>query len=718
MIEFYVGNYRIDMARSQIVAQDDILSMEPKVLQVLLILAENQGQVVPHEVILNKVWPNSVVGANAIQRCIAQLRKAFNDDAKTQRVISTHPKIGYSLLADVNWQTELASNYSQENAIELGLEKAERQAVDQEVTQAVKSPLANKASAAKQWILILAVLLMLVGVFTYQERDPANTLNIKKLTALTATDNKELKPSYSPNGRYIAFERYVGSCKNQLWAKDTQDNKEYLLTEEVGIYGTPSWSPDGTQIVFSSVTQCRKHVRLEGCQELRALSFNLAKTSPQATRKILSCENGDYHSPVWLDNDNIAFINTEQGQDSLIKLSLTHNETSTLYAPEDESLYSVDYSRHLNLLALSQFDAVHNFSLVLIDPLAQKTTKTALQPEGVHKRNKYWQLNWHPNQESLLTSAGKSLFTVNLNGQFSEHQLPAMHDIYGARYHPQADNIVAALGTFDPDIGQLSWSKVDDAQLPDKSITQQILARSTVNEHGAKYQPHGDHIGFISDRSGTAQVWLLNAVEHSGAPTQLSYFQDDQAVNAFVWSPDGNFMIVNAGRGLTLLDLNGEITPIKMPFEVVDIYHTHGENQVLLKIVENNQYAIVLFNFDSYDFETLYIGSSQKALYTERDDLFFIDDNDMLNRVAGGKALPVAEFNEDKSFSLFQGKNNNILVVDSYDKLWQFNVDSSVKSLYLDPKGHIGTVSDISLDKKTLLFSKMVSIKKEIVLLD
>ena len=99
-------------------------SMEPKVLQVLLILAENQGQVVPHDVILNKVWPGSVVGSNAIQRCIAQLRKAFNDDAKTQRVISTHPKVGYSLLTNVNWQTEIASINNQENTAEQETEHA------------------------------------------------------------------------------------------------------------------------------------------------------------------------------------------------------------------------------------------------------------------------------------------------------------------------------------------------------------------------------------------------------------------------------------------------------------------------------------------------------------------------------------------------------------------------------------------------------------------
>ena len=91
MIEFSVGNFRVDMARSQIIAQDNILSMEPKVLQVLLLLAENQGEVVSHDEILDKVWPDVHVAPNALQRCIAQLRKAFNDDAKTQGVIATHP---------------------------------------------------------------------------------------------------------------------------------------------------------------------------------------------------------------------------------------------------------------------------------------------------------------------------------------------------------------------------------------------------------------------------------------------------------------------------------------------------------------------------------------------------------------------------------------------------------------------------------------------------
>lgn len=701
MIEFYVGNYCIDMTRSQIVDQDTIISMEPKVLQVLLILAENQGRVVSHDVILNKVWPDSVVGANAIQRCIAQLRKAFDDDAKTQKVISTHPKVGYSLLSDVRWQTETSNSNSLEKPVEQ-----------------YKSPsLLNSVFIHKLWGVILTAILITIALFAYQKLTSTEQLTISNLTSLTTTDNKELRPSYSPDGRYIAFERYLGSCRNQLWAKDTQSNKEYLLTEEVGVYGTPIWSPDGSQIIFSSVTKCNKHNVLEGCQELRALSFGLAKSSPQATREVLSCNSKDFHSPVWLNNERIAFISSEDDHDKLLTMSLKDKEITTLYSSQPKSLHSLDYSDYLNLLALSQSDALSNFSLLLVEPTTAETTITRLESEEKH--NNGWYFSWHPHQESLITSTGKSLYSLDLEGKLTKFKFPIMEDIYTPRYHPQGTSIVAAIGAFDSDIGQLSWDAVENANTPINTVTNhQMFARSTVNEHGAKYQPQGEKIAFISNRESINQVWLSNYNKSSSPPSQLSYFPDDEEVSALVWSHDGSLIIVNSGKGLTLLDLNGEYTPIKLDYDVVDIYHTIGESQLLLKVIENNKYAIKLFNFDSRHSETLYVGPSKRALLTEHGKLFVIDDKSILKQLMGDSLLPVANFQESKSLSIFQGENNHILVGDSFGKLWQFNVDSSIKSLFLKSQEDIGTVSDILLNRKTLLFSKVISIKKEIVVLN
>ena len=64
------------------------------------------GTVVSQDDIMNEIWGERVVAQNSIQRCIAQIRKALNDSSKEQRYIKTHPKLGYSLDAQVTWHNE------------------------------------------------------------------------------------------------------------------------------------------------------------------------------------------------------------------------------------------------------------------------------------------------------------------------------------------------------------------------------------------------------------------------------------------------------------------------------------------------------------------------------------------------------------------------------------------------------------------------------------
>ena len=49
MSDFWVGKFRVDVSRAQIIVKDDIVSLEPRVLKVLLTLAKNQGEVVTHQ---------------------------------------------------------------------------------------------------------------------------------------------------------------------------------------------------------------------------------------------------------------------------------------------------------------------------------------------------------------------------------------------------------------------------------------------------------------------------------------------------------------------------------------------------------------------------------------------------------------------------------------------------------------------------------------------
>ena len=79
----------------------NIIKLEPRVAKLLTCLVENAGTVVSREYLMEKVWPGTVVGDEAITNAINKLRKAFGDDRQNPQVIETIPKAGYRLIAKV-----------------------------------------------------------------------------------------------------------------------------------------------------------------------------------------------------------------------------------------------------------------------------------------------------------------------------------------------------------------------------------------------------------------------------------------------------------------------------------------------------------------------------------------------------------------------------------------------------------------------------------------
>jgi len=75
--------------------------VEPKVMQVLLILCEHSGQVVSKEQIFHRIWPDTFVSDEVLTRSISELRKVFEDSPQEPKYIQTIPKVGYRLVAPV-----------------------------------------------------------------------------------------------------------------------------------------------------------------------------------------------------------------------------------------------------------------------------------------------------------------------------------------------------------------------------------------------------------------------------------------------------------------------------------------------------------------------------------------------------------------------------------------------------------------------------------------
>jgi transcriptional activator of cad operon len=99
--EFRVGAWRVDREACALHGPDGEQRVEPKVMDLLCLLAEHPGRVLSRERIMDALWPGLVVGDDALARTLSKLRQALGDDAKSPRYIETIAKRGYRLLAEV-----------------------------------------------------------------------------------------------------------------------------------------------------------------------------------------------------------------------------------------------------------------------------------------------------------------------------------------------------------------------------------------------------------------------------------------------------------------------------------------------------------------------------------------------------------------------------------------------------------------------------------------
>jgi adenylate cyclase len=75
--------------------------VEPKVMDVLVVLAENAGETVSRDTLINEVWHTAFIGDEVLSRCISLLRRALKDDPRSPRFIETIPRRGYRLIPPV-----------------------------------------------------------------------------------------------------------------------------------------------------------------------------------------------------------------------------------------------------------------------------------------------------------------------------------------------------------------------------------------------------------------------------------------------------------------------------------------------------------------------------------------------------------------------------------------------------------------------------------------
>jgi DNA-binding winged helix-turn-helix (wHTH) protein/tetratricopeptide (TPR) repeat protein len=101
-VRYQFGAFQLDDEAFQLTTEGSPVALEPKAFQVLLYCVRHPGRLLRKQELLDQIWSDATVGENALTRCVAQVRKALQDDTRAPRYIATVPTVGYRFLAEVS----------------------------------------------------------------------------------------------------------------------------------------------------------------------------------------------------------------------------------------------------------------------------------------------------------------------------------------------------------------------------------------------------------------------------------------------------------------------------------------------------------------------------------------------------------------------------------------------------------------------------------------
>jgi TolB protein len=141
---------------------------------------------------------------------------------------------------------------------------------------------------------------------------------------LTSTPGRDAHPSWSPDGKTIAFQSPRLEGHTRIFLMDADGSHQRPLTNNRGFCGVPSWSPDGKQIAF----QCTDDV--SRTKTGSPWQLFIVETSGGEPRRLVQSTAND-QVPNWSpDGRRIIFYSDRSGIDQLYVISPNGGEPSQL----------------------------------------------------------------------------------------------------------------------------------------------------------------------------------------------------------------------------------------------------------------------------------------------------------------------------------------------------------------------------------------------------
>lgn len=262
-IRFYeFGEFRLDARKRLLLKNGEHTQISPRIFDLLLVLVQNEGEILGHDDLLDKVWDGMFVEQSNLKKSVSALRQILGEHPDERLYVQTVPRRGYSFVAPVRRIEADAPDravYLRETHTEIIVEEIEES--DETASEPLRlspAPLSGgfRETLIRHKVLIAAGLILLTAAVGYglwafgsKSRTQFAFDNIK-ITRLTSLGNLS-GAVISPDGKYVLYAS-VGSGESSLWLQQTSvGNATQLVPKMPASHYFYGFSADGNYVTYT-----------------------------------------------------------------------------------------------------------------------------------------------------------------------------------------------------------------------------------------------------------------------------------------------------------------------------------------------------------------------------------------------------------------------------------------------------------------------------------
>lgn len=357
---FLINEILVDLSNLSVCVDGSWRSIEAKHAELLRLLIANKGQAVSREVILDTVWPGTIVSDNSVSQLVVQLRKLLGDSSSESKIIKTVPRLGYQCIAQIEKAPTL-------------LEQIEELSRGRGVQFALLG-------------FFIGLLVTVLALFIAEQWQSDVQQDPVSATRITSSPGAEVFVSFSPNGKYLAYSYLAeGADQFDLAVYDLETKTTHTIKNSGYSEESASWSLDGNWLIYSRSDPVSCEVRalhVKGPIEM----WRLARDS------VLGSCNSAQDSAPWFEYRAGHFITKSW-------------DKAGTYLQSVEVTFADNNPMVINIVALPIRDVTHY-------QVDQQTLLYQIKEQGVYQLN----LNQLTESENQKITLSKQSFSALSHG--------------------------------------------------------------------------------------------------------------------------------------------------------------------------------------------------------------------------------------------------------------------------------------------------------------